>query len=149
VPFVEVTRGGWDTHANNFELVRSLSGTLDRAWATLLADLADRGLLDRTLVVWMGEFGRTPKINPRNGRDHYPGAWSVVLGGGGIKGGQVVGRTSKDGLRVEDRPVSAPDLMATICLALGLDPRKQNPSNVDRPIRLADPSAKPVKEVLA
>jgi uncharacterized protein (DUF1501 family) len=149
VPFVEVTLGGWDTHDNNFEHVKSLCGVLDPAWATLLADLKDRGLLDSTLVVWMGEFGRTPGINPRNGRDHYPAAWSVVLGGGGIKGGQVVGRTSADGSRVEERPLSAPDLMATICLALGLDPKKQNPSNVNRPIRLADPSAEPVTEVLA
>jgi hypothetical protein len=149
VPFVEVTLGGWDTHDNNFEQVKSLCGVLDPAWATLLEDLDGRGLLDSTLVVWMGEFGRTPGINPRNGRDHYPGAWSVVLGGGGIRGGQAVGRTSKDGLTVEDRPVGAADLMATVCLALGLDPRKQNASNVNRPIRLADPSAEPVKEALA
>jgi uncharacterized protein (DUF1501 family) len=149
VPFVEVTLGGWDTHDNNFEQVKSLCGVLDPAWSTLMEDLKDRGLLDSTLLVWMGEFGRTPGINPRNGRDHYPGAWSVVLGGGGIQGGQTVGRTSKEGSTVEDRPVSAPDLMATICLALGLDPKKQNQSNVGRPIRLADPSAEPVKEVLA
>jgi uncharacterized protein (DUF1501 family) len=149
VPFVEVTLSGWDTHDNNFEQVKSLCGVLDRAWATLMEDLADRGLLDTTLVVWMGEFGRTPGINPRNGRDHYPAAWSVVLGGGGIKGAQVIGRTSKDGSAVEQRPISVPDLMATICLALGLDPRKQNPSNVNRPIRLADPSAQAVREALA
>jgi uncharacterized protein (DUF1501 family) len=149
VPFVEVTLGGWDTHDNNFEQVKALSGVLDPAWATLLEDLKDRGLLESTLVVWMGEFGRTPGINPRNGRDHYPAAWSVVVGGGGIRGGQAVGTTGKDGLRVEARPVSAADLMATVCLALGLDPKKQNPSNVSRPIRLADPSAEPVKEILA
>jgi uncharacterized protein (DUF1501 family) len=149
VPFVEVTLGGWDTHDNNFEQVKSLCGVLDPAWATLIGDLKNRGLLDNTLIVWMGEFGRTPGINPRNGRDHYPGAWSVVLGGGGIQGGQIVGRTSKGGSTVEDRPVSAPDLMATICLALGLDPKKQNLSNVNRPIRLADPSAEPIKEILA
>jgi hypothetical protein len=149
VPFVEVTLNGWDTHDNNFEQVKSLCSALDPAWATLMADLADRGLVDTTLVVWMGEFGRTPGINPRNGRDHYPAAWSVVLGGGGIRGGQVIGRTSKDGSTVEQRPVSVPDLMATICLALGLDPKKQNPSNVNRPIRLADPSAQPIQEALA
>jgi hypothetical protein len=149
VPFVEVTLGGWDTHNDNFDQVKSLCGLLDPAWATLLEDLDERGLLDSTLVVWMGEFGRTPGINPRNGRDHYPAAWSVVLGGGGIKGGQAVGRTSKDGLAVEERPIAVPDLMATICLALGLDPKKQNQSNVNRPIRLADPTAEPVREVLA
>jgi hypothetical protein len=149
VPFIEVTLGGWDTHANNFDLVRNLCRTLDPAWSSLLADLQDRGLLDSTLVVWMGEFGRTPVINPRAGRDHYPVAWSVVLGGGGIRGGQTVGRTSASGLAIEDRPVQVPDLMATICVAMGLDPRKQNVSNVSRPIRLADPSGEPVKEVLA
>jgi hypothetical protein len=149
VSFVEVTLGGWDTHDNNFEQVRALCGVLDPAWAALMDDLGQRGLLDSTLIVWMGEFGRTPGINPRNGRDHYPAAWSVVLGGGGIRGGQVVGKTSKDGLAVEERPVKVPDLMATICLALGLSPKKQNMSNVDRPIRLADPDAAPLREVLS
>jgi hypothetical protein len=149
VPFVEVTLGGWDTHDNNFAQVKTLCQTLDPAWAALLADLRDRGLLDSTLVVWMGEFGRTPGINPRQGRDHYPNAWSVVLGGGGIRGGQAVGRTSADGLTVEDRPVAVPDLLATVCLGLGIDPAKQNLSNVGRPIRIADPTAKPVREVLA
>jgi uncharacterized protein (DUF1501 family) len=149
VPFVEVTLGGWDTHNDNFEQVKSLCGTLDPAWATLMRDLDERGLLDSTLVVWMGEFGRTPGINPRNGRDHYPGAWSVVLGGGGIRGGQAAGQTSPDGAKVEERPVAVPDLMATICAALGLNPAKQNPSNVGRPIRLADPEGQPIKEVLA
>jgi uncharacterized protein (DUF1501 family) len=156
VPFVEVTLGGWDTHDNNFRQVKTLCGTLDPTWATLMADLKDRGLLDSTLVVWMGEFGRTPVVNPRQGRDHYPNAWSVVLGGGGIKGEQAVGSTGKDGMTVQDRPVAVPDLLATVpdllatvCLALGLDPAKQNLSNVNRPVRLADQSAKPVTEVLA
>ena len=90
----------------------------------------------------MGEFGRTPKINPNTGRDHYPNAWSTVLAGGGIRGGQVVGRTSADGTTVAERPVSVPDLLATVCQALGIDPMKQNISNVGRPIRVVDPSAK-------
>ncbi len=90
-----------------------------------MQDLHDRGLFESTLVVWMGEFGRTPVINPRQGRDHYPKAWSVVLGGAGIPGGKVVGRTSADGLTVEDRPVSTPDLLATICHGgWGIDPKK-------------------------
>lgn len=148
MPFVEVALGGWDTHDDNFTRVRDLCGVLDKAWSALLEDLHERGLLDSTLVVWMGEFGRTPVINPRLGRDHYPKAWSVVLGGGGIRGGQVVGRTSADGLAVDDRPVSTPDLLATVCLALGLDPKKQNLSNVGRPIRLVDPSARPIDEIL-
>lgn len=147
VPFVEVTLGGWDTHDNNFEAVKNLCGSLDQSWSALMSDLQDRRLLDSTLVVWMGEFGRTPVINPRNGRDHYPRAWSAVLGGG-IQGGATIGRTSDDGLTVEDRPVSTADLLATICLALGLDPKKQNMSNVARPIRLVDPEANPIQDLL-
>lgn len=156
VPFVEVTLGGvsnngfgWDTHGQNFTQVKALSEVLDPAWASLMSDLKTRGLLDSTLIVWMGEFGRTPKINPGQGRDHYPNAWSTVLAGGGIKGGQAFGKTSKDGTTVEERPVSVPDFLATICLALGIDPTKQNQSNVGRPIRIADPAAKPIKEVVA
>jgi len=148
VRFVEVSLDGWDTHYDNFASVERLCGTLDRPWSALLQDLKDRGLLESTLVVWMGEFGRTPVINPQVGRDHYPKAWSVVLGGGGIRGGTVVGRTSDDGLTVEDRPVTTPDLLATICLALGLDPKKQNLSNVGRPIRLVDFDARPVEEII-
>jgi hypothetical protein len=156
VPFVEVTMGGlnggglgWDTHTQNFETVRNLSGVLDPAWATLLDDLKDHGLLDTTLVVWMGEFGRTPRINPQQGRDHFPNAWSTVLAGGGIKGGQAVGSTGTGGQAVTDRPVTVPDFLATVCQALGVDPTKQNISNVGRPIRIAEKSAQPVKEVLA
>jgi hypothetical protein len=149
VPFVEVTLDGWDTHDNNFAQVKSLCQTLDPAWSTLLSDLGDRGLLDSTLVVWMGEFGRTPVINPRQGRDHFPNAWSVVLGGGGIRGGQAFGQSGKDGMTAGDRPVAVPDLLATICLVLGIDPAKQNMSNVARPIRIVDLSAKPVREVLS
>src|SRR5262249_51915048 len=128
VPFVEVSLGGanglaWDTHRDNFETVRELSQVLDAGWSTLIDDLEARGLLDQTLVVWMGEFGRTPKINGDNGRDHFPTAWTAVLGGGGIHGGQVVGRTSAGGEIVEQRPVTVPDLLATVCRALGIDPR--------------------------
>jgi hypothetical protein len=152
VPFVEVTLGGggtWDTHQDNFEQVKRLSGSLDPAWATLMEDLQARGLLDSTLIVWMGEFGRTPRINGNTGRDHWASSWSTVLAGGGIKGGQVVGRTSPDGMSVKDRPVAVTDFLATICLALGLDPRTQNQSNVGRPIRLVEPTAQPIKEVVA
>jgi hypothetical protein len=149
VPFVEVTLGGWDTHDNNFNAVRNLCNTLDPAWSGLMNDLRTRGLLDSTLVVWMGEFGRTPIINPRNGRDHYPAAWSVVLGGGGIRGGQTYGRTNAGGGTVEDNSVSVGDLMATICVALGLDPTRQNMSNVGRPIRLAEYGSEPIRTVLS
>jgi hypothetical protein len=156
VPFVEVTHGGinggafgWDTHGNNFNAVKGLCGVLDPAWAMLMSDLKERGLLNSTLIVWMGEFGRTPKLNPQRGRDHWPNSWSTVLAGGGIKGGQAVGKTSRDGTTVEERPVSVPDFIATIVKALGIDPEKQNNSNVGRPIRIADKAAKPIKEVLA
>jgi hypothetical protein len=159
VPFVEVTHGGvsgelgspiaWDTHFRNFDILKSLCGPLDAAWATLLEDLKTRGMLDDTLVVWMGEFGRTPRINQQGGRDHYPGAWTTVLGGGGLKGGQVVGKTSPDGTTVEERVVRVPDFLATICMALGIDPLKENMSNVGRPIRIVEKNAVPLKEVLA
>jgi hypothetical protein len=158
VPFVEVTLAGvqggmalgWDTHQDNFNNVRRLCEVLDPAWATLMEDLKQRGLLDTTLIVWMGEFGRTPKIaKERNGRDHWANSWTTVLAGGGIRGGQVVGKTSKDGMEVEERKVSVPDLLGTVCQALGLDSQKQNASNVGRPIRLVEPTAKPIKEVLA
>ena len=155
VPFVEVTLAnvagtpGWDTHQNNFDGVKRLSEILDPAWATLMEDLKQRGLLETTLIVWMGEFGRTPKINPAQGRDHWASSWSTVLAGGGVKGGQVVGKSSDDGMEAADRPVSTPDLLATVALALGLDPMKQNLSNVGRPIRFADPTAQPIKEVVA
>jgi len=159
VPFVEVTHStapglngtlGWDTHQNNFDNVRSLSGVLDKGWSMLMTDLKQRGLLDTTLIVWMGEFGRTPRIaSERKGRDHWANSWSTVLAGGGVKGGQVIGRTSKDGTTVEERAVSVPDLLASVSLALGVDFMKQNASNVGRPIRIVEPTAKPIKEVLA
>ncbi len=156
VPFVEVTLGGivngqalgWDTHTENFTGVRNLSEVLDPAWATLLAELDERGLLDSTLVVWAGEFGRTPNINNNGGRDHFPQAWSTVLCGGGIRGGQVVGKTSDDGMKIEDRPVTVPDLLATVCRAIGVDPDDQNVSNIGRPIKVVDAQAKPLTEIL-
>ena len=114
---------------------------LDPAWATLMDDLKDRGLLDTTLIVWMGEFGRTPKINGRRAAITGPTAWTTVLAGGGIKGGQAFGKTSPDGTKVEKRPISVSDFLATVCLALGIDPLKQNISNVGRPIRIADKGA--------
>jgi hypothetical protein len=156
VPFVEVSLAtvgnltlGWDTHLENFESVRRLSEVLDPAWATLMDDLKDKGLLDTTTIVWMGEFGRTPKINPNRGRDHWPNSWTSVLAGGGIKGGQVVGKTSADGTTVEERPIKVEDLLATVAQTLGIDTAKQNMSNVGRPIRIVEKTAEPIKEVLA
>lgn len=159
VAFVEVTLGafngnalGWDTHGQNFQNVRQLSSMLDPAWATLMEDLQQRGLLDTTTIVWMGEFGRTPVINGGQGRDHYPNAWSTVLAGGGVRGGAVYGATNPSGMGVDTnagRAVSVPDFMATVCRCLGLDPATSNMSNVGRPIRLADHGARAVNEVVA
>jgi uncharacterized protein (DUF1501 family) len=149
VPFIEVTLNGWDTHANNAASVRTLSQTVDNAWAALLKDLKDRGLLETTMIVWMGEFGRTPKFGRPDGRDHWPNTYSAVLAGGGIKGGQVIGATSDDGASIKDRPVSVSELLATICQGLGIDHQKQNMSNVGRPIRLVAPGTVAVKEALA
>jgi len=155
VAFVEVALSaipgsavGWDTHVDNFNQVKALSGVLDPAWATLMNDLRDRGLLESTLVVWMGEFGRTPKIS-NGGRDHFPLAWSVVLGGGRIRGGQVIGSTTPDGQEVKDRRVALADWYATICAALGIDPAKENISPEGRPIPLVDRGGTPLKELIA
>src|SRR5204863_5732157 len=140
----EVTLGGWDTHQNNFNRVRQLSAQVDPAMSALVTDLRDRGLLDSTLVIWMGEFGRTPRINNRGaqpGRDHYPRAWSTVLVGGGIRGGQVIGRTDAEAATVTERPVSTIDFMATICAILGIDANRQNQANNGRPVRIVDRGA--------
>jgi hypothetical protein len=149
VPFVEVTLNGWDTHANNANTVRTLSQTVDAGWAALMTDLQERGLLDTTLIVWMGEFGRTPKFGRPDGRDHWPNSFSAVLAGGGIKGGQVIGDTGPDGVAIKDRPVTVPEFLATICEALGIDHQKQNISNVGRPIRIVAPGTSAVQEALA
>jgi hypothetical protein len=143
VPFVEVVMGdgvGWDTHRDNFPRVRALSLECDAAMAGLVTDLQSRGLLDSTLIVWMGEFGRTPQCTG-GGRNHWSRAWSTVLIGGGIRGGQVVGRTDRDGATVVDRPISVPDFLGTVCTILGIDyKRKNHPPDVDRPIPIVDTS---------
>jgi hypothetical protein len=143
VPFVEVVMGdgvGWDTHRDNFPRVRALSLECDAAMAGLVTDLQSRGLLDSTLIVWMGEFGRTPQCTG-GGRNHWSRAWSSVLIGGGIKGGQVVGRTDRDGATVVDRPISVPDFLGTVCTILGIDyKRKNHPPGVGRPIPIVDTS---------
>jgi hypothetical protein len=159
-PFVEVQQGGWDTHgfggtaANGgaFRVIRDLSIPNDIALAALIDDLKARGLLDQTLIVWMGEFGRTPIVGRQGlgGRDHYPKAWSTLLIGGSIKGGQVIGRTDKTGATVEDRPVSIYDFMATICKIMGIDYQKENTAPGGRPIRIVDKkNEKPIAELFA
>ncbi|MGI9455930.1 MAG: DUF1501 domain-containing protein, partial [Aeoliella sp.] len=118
VTFVEVNVGGWDTHNDNFNRVKTLAGSVDQPMAQLIIDLRQRGMLDDTLVVWMGEFGRTPKINARSGRDHYPKAFNVALAGGGVSGGQVIGKTDDAGAQVADRPVQVKDLFSSIYTTL-------------------------------
>jgi hypothetical protein len=154
VSFVEVSLGtfgggslGWDTHQNNFATVKNLSAELDAGWATLMRELDERGLLESTTILWMGEFGRTPKINPNGGRDHFPAAWTCVLAGGGIKGGQAYGKTSDDGTEVVEGKVDVGDVLATWSTALGVPPDHQNISEMGRPIRIAE--GKAIREVLA
>jgi hypothetical protein len=138
VPFVEVLLKGWDTHENNFARVKDLSATLDQAMSALLDDLAGRGLLESTLVLWMGDFGRTPTINDRGGRDHFPAASAAVLAGAGVKGGQVIGATSANGDEITDRPVTVPDLYRSVAVAMGLDPDKTRFAPSGRPIKTVD-----------
>jgi hypothetical protein len=138
VTFVEVQSSGWDTHGTELESLKKLIPPVDQGTAALLADLRVRGLLEKTLVVWMGEFGRTPRINLTAGRDHYPQAFDLALAGCGVKGGQVHGATDKLGTEVVDRPVSVQDLFCTFCRALGINPRKENQSNVGRPLKIVD-----------
>ena len=138
VACIEVNLGGWDTHQDNFNRVAQNCRSLDPGMGTLIKDLDQKGLLRNTLVLWMGEFGRTPRINGNTGRDHFPRAWSVALAGGGIQGGRVIGSTDKDGLEVKERPVTVPDLFSTVYTALGVDPKKKNVSPLGRPIQLSD-----------
>lgn len=147
VRFVEVISGdgvGWDTHRDNFPRTRALSAEVDAGMAALMDDLEQRGRLDTTLVIWMGEFGRTPQLTSGGGRNHWARAWSTVLAGGGVRGGQVVGRTDRHAAEVLDRPVSVVDFLATVCTLLGIDHTRHNrPPGVDRPIPIVD-SAGPV-----
>jgi len=141
VTFVEVTSNGWDTHLDNFDRSRDLCQQVDQPYAQLLRDLRHRGMLDKTLVLWMGEFGRTPRINPRGGRDHYPQAFSVAMAGGGVRGGQVVGATDAGGVKVTDRPVGVADLLRTVCQSLQIDADHENMSSIGRPIPIVDGGA--------
>jgi len=127
--------------------VKALSAELDAGWGTLMQELADRGLLESTTFLWMGEFGRTPTITPQGGRDHFPAAWSCVLGGGGIKGGQAYGKTSDSGQEVTENKVDVGDVLATLSTALGVDPETPNISDVGRPIKIAE--GKVIKELVA
>ena len=153
-----VTAGGyrsqaWDTHTDNDKRHRGdLGPNLDRSLSALLEDLNQRGLLESTVVIVLGEFGRSPHINPENGRDHWPQCWSTVLGGGGIRGGQVVGASDERGAYVAERMVSMGDIFATIYKALGIDWRKEYMHPIGRPIKIAnslkDKTGEPIKELI-
>jgi hypothetical protein len=147
IPFVEVGQDNYDSHADNFVCHKACMSVLDPAWSALLLDLEERGMLKDTLVVWMGEVGRTPGINNRAGRDHYINAWTIVLAGGGIKGGQLYGESDADGKFVKDKPVSEGDLFSTIYTALGVNPRVRHYVGT-RPIWATPEGSRPIRELL-
>jgi len=146
VSCVEVVVNGWDTHDDNFNRVGKLCDAMDPALAALLDDLSQRGLLDSTVVTCFGEFGRTPKINPRAGRDHWAKSWSALVAGGGTIGGQIIGSTDDDGMAPKDRPVQVADLYASFWHAFGVDPWTEYHAN-DRPITLVPKDGRIVKEL--
>ena len=145
--FVTISNGGWDTHGNNFKNLREKQlPPIDMGFSTLLADLEERGMLQDTLVLWMGEFGRTPKVNKNAGRDHWPKCQSVVFAGGGTRGGQVIGKSDETASMPAERPVSPEDMAATIYSLLGIDTQKAYVTNTGRPIRIAE-KGQVVKEI--
>lgn len=149
VPFVEVDFGGWDNHGNIFPTLQNDKlPTVDRAASALVEDLHQRGLLQDTAIVWMGEFSRTPRINQNAGRDHWARAWSVVVGGAGFAGGKVIGATNRDGTRVETEPYSSEDIMASVCNALGISLQQSFTSRNGRPMKIAN-GGRIIKELVA
>ena len=139
VPFIEVDLGGWDLHNNVHQtLADTKLPELDKAMSALVEDLEQRELLQDTAIIWMGEFGRTPRINQNAGRDHWARSWSCVVGGAGIKGGLAIGETSSDGLAVESEPFSSEDLMATVCKGLGIGLDTTFMSKNRRPMKIAN-----------
>ena len=155
VPFVTVNSSGWDTHQNILSLKQRYPGdrnahlpSLDRALSALVEDLSDRRLLDETLVIVMGEFGRTPKINSNAGRDHWPNVFSVALAGGGIRGGQIIGSSDALGEYPRDNPITPSDLAATIYTLLGIRPAHELHTNDGRPVRVAPDGARVISELI-
>jgi uncharacterized protein (DUF1501 family) len=139
VACAEVYLANWDSHERRIaDGIPGLLTHVDNGVSALLRDLADRGRLGDTLIIWMGEFGRTPHMNRNGGRDHYHRAWSTVLLGGGIKGGQVIGATDAQGAAVANRPISVRDFMASVCRALGIDHSRRINTPVGRPIRIVE-----------
>lgn len=138
VPFIEVDFGGWDNHAGIHNILENQKlPQLDKAMAALVEDLEQRGLLQDTAIIWMGEFGRTPRINAGAGRDHWARSWSAVVGGAGLKGGIAVGETNSDGTEVVTEPYSSEDLMASVCKALGISLETTYTSKNNRPMKIA------------
>ena len=149
VPFIEVDLGGWDLHNNVHQtLADTKLPQLDKAMSALVEDLEQRGLLQDTAIIWMGEFGRTPRINQNAGRDHWARSWSCVVGGAGIQGGLAVGETSSDGTAVESEPFSSEDLMATVCKGLGIGLDTTFMSKNRRPMKIAN-GGKVISELVA
>jgi hypothetical protein len=147
--FDEIT---WDIHGSRpftdiAEMARLVAPNFDRAFSALLEDLGERGLLKTTIVTALGEFGRTPKINPAGGRDHHPGVWTMLIGGGPVKGGRVVGESDALGYVPKSRPVTPGEVAATLFKGLGLDPHRELPGPQNRPLPLADYAVKPIKEL--
>ena len=149
VPFVEVNLGGWDMHNDIFNtLANQRLPVLDRAMSALFEDLEQRGLIEDTVVMWMGEFSRTPRINGNTGRDHWARSWSVVVGGGGMNGGIAVGETNAEGTAVETEPYTSQDVMASVCKSLGISLETTFTSLSGRPMKIAN-SGKVIKELFA
>ena len=149
VPFIEVDLGGWDNHQNIFPTLKDTKlPELDKAMSALIGDLEERGMLENTAIMWMGEFSRTPRINGNTGRDHWARAWSVVVGGAGMKGGQAIGATNEDGTRVETQPYTSQDVMASICKALGISLETTFTSRNGRPMKIAN-SGTVIRELFA
>jgi len=149
VPFVTVTYAGWDTHTNNFSGHRRLLPPLDNGLDAMLGSLRDKGLLERTLVVVMGEFGRTPKINVNAGRDHFPRANWCLMAGGGVQAGRLIGGTDDAGAAPDDATQLKPDdIAATLFHAVGIDPRMEYHTNTGRPVMLV-PEGRVMRELFA
>jgi hypothetical protein len=146
VRFIQINRGGFDTHTGNFPAMRAHGEVMDPALASLIADLARDGQLEKTMVIMLSEFGRTPNVNKDAGRDHHAPVFSCFIAGGGVKGGQVIGSSDKDGYEPQDRPVKVPDLHASVCHALGIDGNKEVMTPLQRPMKLVD-SGEMVKEL--
>lgn len=149
VPFIEVGLGGWDNHQNiHTTLADTKLPEMDKAMSALVEDLEERGLLEDTAIIWMGEFGRTPRINGNAGRDHWARSWSVLVGGAGMNGGIAVGATNNDGTRIETEPYTSQDVMASVCKALGISLQTTFTSRSGRPMKIAN-SGKVIKELFA